>query len=270
MWSKTKKQGVIGGGVIAVVAIIITIIAVSPKTWEDNFTQWYIFIVAISNYLLILLVGILISVIIILEKKRRNFILRLISGDEYTDDFKKLLKSGNYPIVKIFGYTGEVVNNDLITYLDRYCSGIEIRYLHRSWIVEEKDEKVHNKMIEHSKIRPWNKSKSIKETAFKDWNSTLKRDIRYYEHQPIIKGAIFCDKYQKPTIAFINFQKWVYNPEDGGSVFKSVPSDMIKIDSKTNSKFQELTERINSQFEYEWRYSKTKEELTPKTSIIIK
>jgi hypothetical protein len=260
MWIKTRKKEIIGGGG-AIIAIIIAIIAVSPKIWTENFAQWYSLIVEISNYLLLLLVGILVLIIIvILNKKRNNFTLDIISGDEYIDDFHKLLKSANYPIVKIFGYTGEVVNNDLITYLDRYYSGIEIRYLHRNWIIEEQDENAHNRLIGHTK-RPWNKSKAIKKTALEDWNFTLTRSIRYYKHQPIIKGVIFCDKHQKPIIAYINFQKWIQFPENGGSVFKSVPSDMVKIDGKINDKIQELIERIDSQFEYEWCYGNTKEDI---------
>jgi hypothetical protein len=268
MWIKTKKKEVIGG-TVTVIAIVIAIIAVPPEIWEENFTKWYSFIVSKSNYLFTLVVGILISVIIIYarNRKKNNFMLCIISDDEYKDDFQKLLKSGNFPIVKIFGYTGEVVNNDLITYLDRYHSGIEIRYLHRNWIIEERDENIHNKIIKGTGIRLWNKSEAIKKTAFEGWNYTLIRTIRYYEHQPIIKGVIFCDRNQKPIIAYVNFQKWEPAPANGGSVFKSVPSDMIEINSKTNSKFQELIERINSQFEYEWHYGDTKERIYTKNSV---
>ena len=260
---RIKPRKEIIGGIATVIAFLIAIFAVPPLIWKENFAQWYSLTVTISNYLFLLLVGIFVlaTITIIQNRKKNNFLLRLISSNEYRDEFQKLLKSGNFTIVKIFGYTGEVVNNDLITYLDRYCSGLEIRYLHRNWEIEEKDEKIHNTIVEHGGIRPWNKSKTIKKTAFEDWNFILKREIRYYEHQPIIKGAIFCDKNKIPIIAFINFQKWIPIPENGGSVFKSVPSDMIKIDSKTNSKFHELVERINSQFEYEWRYSKTKEKI---------
>jgi hypothetical protein len=255
MWIKPNKDVI--GWIIAAIAIIIAIVAVSPSGWKENVTHWYSFI---SAYRWIFLIVILTPLIVNFLLKRK-MVLCLISSNKYLDEFHKLLKSGNYPIVKIFGYTGEVVNNDLITYLDRYSIGVEIRYLQRDWIVEEQDETAHNNIIATSSIRPWNKANAIKNMAFENWNFPLTRDIRYYKHQPIIKGAIFCDKNQQPIIAFINFQKWIPVPANGGSVFKSVPSDMIKINSKENSNFSELVERIDSQFEYEWRYGSTKEKI---------
>lgn len=45
------------------------------------------------------------------------------------------------------------------------------------------------------------------------------------------------------------------------SPVQKLPSDMLMMDSDENSVFQEIMERINSQFEYEWRFGKTQSDL---------
>lgn len=270
-----KKRGELIGTILAVLGILLAIFAIPPESWVSNFGIWGTYIRSTGIYVATFLIGVVFTIIIYqsINSRRNRSLLRVLSGDEYAKEFQNRLKSGKYPIVKIFGYTGEVVTNDLITYLDRYHSGLEIRLLHRNWIVEREDEDTHNRGIERLGFRLWDKSKAIKNLAVEDWEHPLKREIRYYSHQPILKGAVFCDANDKPLLVFLNFQKWVPLPVEGGSEFKSVPSDMIMLSKNENPVFQDIMERINTQFEYEWSFGKTKKDLieldsgSPKTPL---
>ena len=187
--------------------------------------------------------------------------LGIISGERYSELFQTYLKGGKYPIVKIFGYTGEVVSTDLITYLDRYRQNTEIRMLHRDPVIERRDENEHNANLVDSSIRHWNKAKAIERMCLEDWSFALRREIRYYIHQPIIKGTVFCTQSGAPMVVFFNFQKWEELPLSGGSQFKSVPSDMIFINEKCSKEARVIMERLNSQFDYEWAHGQTRQQM---------
>lgn len=186
--------------------------------------------------------------------------LSLIDENEYRNCFQALIKSAAYPVVKFFGYTGEVLSADLLTYLSRYSLNIEMRILQRNYVIEELDEQEHNARIP-ANIRPWNKSKAIKQMCYEVWNYSLKRTIRYYSHHPILKGCLFCNSEGRAIIGFVNFQRWDKMPSSGGSVFKSVPSDMIMLNPENNVNLEILLARLNSQFEYEWEHSLSQDEM---------
>ena len=184
----------------------------------------------------------------------------IIDESSYREYFQALIKEAKYPIVKFFGYTGEVLSSDLLTYIARYSLNIELRILQRNFVIEEKDEKIHNAKLPEG-IRPWSKSKAIKQMCYEKWEYSLKRTIKYYSHQPILKGTLFCNANGRAILGFINFQKWEEMPSSGGSVFKSVPSDMLLLNSQNNSRAEILLERVNSQFEYEWSHALSAEEM---------
>ena len=186
--------------------------------------------------------------------------ITLIEEDEYINVFQALIKEAKYPIVKFFGYTGEVLSADLLTYLSRYSLNIDLRILQRNYVIEEIDEKNHNEKLSPG-IRPWNKSKAIKQMCHEVWNYSLKRTIRYYSHQPILKGCLFCNDSGRAIIGFVNFQRYEPSPSTGGSVFKSVPSDMLMIKPENNVHVEILLDRLNSQFEYEWSHSLSQDEM---------
>ena len=186
--------------------------------------------------------------------------LSLIEEDEYRNYFQALIKEAAHPIVKFFGYTGEVLSSDLLTYLSRYSLNVELRILQRNYVIEELDEKEHNAKLPEG-IRPWNKSKAIKQMCEEAWNYSLKRTIKYYSHQPILKGCLFCNSEGRAIIGFVNFQQWDPYPSTGGSVFKSVPSDMIMVNPENNTHMEVFLNRLNSQFEYEWEHALTQEEM---------
>ncbi|OHE42023.1 MAG: hypothetical protein A2Y16_00090 [Tenericutes bacterium GWF2_57_13] len=193
--------------------------------------------------------------------QNRSSGIEVISEDSYKKIFNDFFVSGKYNKVKVFGYTGEVVNNDLITYADRYIDNIELYMLHRNPIIEQNDELIHNARLANSEIREWDKASSIIKLAKEKWKFQMKREIRYYPHQPIIKGALFCDEVGNPLSAFVNFILWVPVPQDGGSEFKSVPSDMIYISAVVQKKNRDILDRLNSQFDYEWNRGLTQTQL---------
>ena len=186
--------------------------------------------------------------------------LSIVEEPEYRNYFQSLMKQAKYPIIKFFGYTGEVLSSDLLTYISRYSLNIEMRILQRNYVIEERDEAEHNSKLPEG-IRPWKKTESIKRMCNEEWPYSLKRTIRYYSHQPILKGCLFCNSAGRAVIGFINFQKWEELPSAGGSVFKSVPSDMIMINPEENVHCEVLLERLNSQFEYEWKNSLSSTEM---------
>lgn len=193
--------------------------------------------------------------------KPKNKGIDIITEETYKQLFNDFFKSGKYRLVKIFGYTGEVVSNDLITYADRYIDHIELRLLHRNPFVEASCEKEHNQKIRSTGLREWDKSAAILKMAVEKWTFQLKREIRYYSHQPIIKGAIFCDESHEPIIGFLNAIAWVPTPPEGGSQFKSVPSDMIHLTAKRSRQAQDVLQRFNQQFDYEWMHGTTQDQI---------
>ena len=195
-----------------------------------------------------------------IDKSDLSYGISIIEENEYRTYFQALIKEAAHPIVKFFGYTGEVLSSDLLTYLSRYSLNMELRILQRNYVIEQIDEQEHNEKLPKG-IRPWNKAKAIKQMCNEVWNHSLKRTIRYYSHQPILKGCLFCNSEGRAIIGFVNFQQWVPLPSDGGSVFKSVPSDMIMINPENNTHLEVLLTRLNSQFEYEWAHSLTQDEM---------
>lgn len=192
--------------------------------------------------------------------------LPIINEREYQKAFSALIKSGDYPFVDFFGYTGQVLSSDLLTYADRYSLDLTLRILQRNYVIEDADEKHHNESISKG-LRPWAKAESIKRMCFEDWPYSMKRVIRYYAHQPILKGALFCNANKRAVIGFFNFQKWEEVPLSGGSEFKSVPSDMIFVDSRASKTHETLLERLQSQFEYEWAHALSQEEMKHYTGV---
>lgn len=259
------KKGELIGIIISIVGVLVAIFAISPESWRNNLIEWQDILVMFTREAILILCTVVITIIIYKKFFKSNIShesnIRIVSEKEYIEEFRELFSSGKYAVVKVFGYTGEVVTNDLFEYKDRYHRGTEIRFLHRNWIVEKSDEEAHNLEAKKHDIRPWVKAAAIREMAFRKWDSNpQRRIIRYYSHQPILKGVIFCDEARKPIISFINFQKWVPLPDEGGSVFKSVPSNMFVFEDLKPEHAHFLT-RLNSQFEYEWKHSKAKEDL---------
>lgn len=195
------------------------------------------------------------------KKKNENINFKVIQEVDYKKMFNEHFISGKYRTVKIFGYTGEVVSNDLLTYADRYIDYVELRLLHRNPFIEEVCQNEHNNRTKDMGLRLWDKYNAILKMALEKWTFKLKREIRYYSHQPIIKGSIFCNDVGEPVVAFINAISWIYTPEDGGSQFKSVPSDMIYLSVENNNYCLDIIKRFDQQFDYEWFNGKTQEEI---------
>jgi hypothetical protein len=124
-----------------------------------------------------------------IDKSDLSYGISIIEENEYRTYFQALIKEAAHPIVKFFGYTGEVLSSDLLTYLSRYSLNMELRILQRNYVIEQIDEQEHNEKLPQG-IRPWNKAKAIKQMCNEVWNHSLKRTIRYYSHQPILKGCL--------------------------------------------------------------------------------
>ncbi len=193
--------------------------------------------------------------------------IHIIDEHKYQEAFSRLIKSGNYPFVDFFGYTGQVLSSDLLNYSDRYSLDLTLRILQRNYVIEAEDEKRHNQKIGLSGIRPWEKAESIKKMCYEEWPYSMKRIIKYYSHQPMLKGTLFCNANKRAVIGFFNFQKWEEFPLSGGSEFKSVPSDMIFVDGRSNKKNEILLERLQSQFEYEWAHAISQSDMKNYTGI---
>lgn len=258
-----RPRGVlISGTLFATLGLFISLLANPPSMWKSSLQGWVGTLLPVGGYLVTLALGCAIGYSINFRATTNRKGARLINDEEYREQFRKLIKQRKYHVIKIFGYTGEVVTNDLIEYGDRYNSQLEIRLLQRNWLVEELDERAHNQRPEARGLRKWNKSDAIKRMAFGKWNHAMKREIRYYSHHPILKGAILCSPDDGKTVAFIGLLRWDPSPRDGGSVFKSVPGHMLMIHSDEGQSAKDIIDRIQSQFDYEWCHGLMAKEIT--------
>jgi hypothetical protein len=247
------------GLLLAIIGIIITLLAVSPDALSENWNKW-IKIPAIQTGLIFIL-GCLVSVVIFLlyiqkrEKQRLSENELFISSDKLDFEFTKLIESGKYNQVLIFGYTGETVF-DYIKYSTRYMDTLNIRVLNRDWDCELKDQTIHNSVIDSMKIRHWDKSKSIKHSAKIPWTFAAKRFVKYYKTQPSIKAIILIG--QQDYACFISFYHWIKIPITGGSPFKGRSLSMLHLTSGMSKDANNFIEYLISQFEYQWEISHLK------------
>lgn len=245
---------------LALAGVLVAVMAVPPEAWSASLQGWARVIREIGPYVLAALAGIVLGGLLVRPHKQRDGV-RGIASDDYCKEFRRCLASREFTVIKIFGYTGEVVINDLLQYADRYDRTVEVRMLHRNWAIEAKDELSHNRRPEVAGRRPWQKAESIRALGSTPWKHSLRRYILYYSHQPILKGSIFVASGSEHRVAFFGFLYWDPLPEDGGSQFKSVPGGMLAVDSNNGPFSRDVIRRIESQFEYEWRHGKRAEEI---------
>jgi uncharacterized membrane-anchored protein YhcB (DUF1043 family) len=262
---KRGKTSAVAGGVVTVGGLLIAILTVPPNAWGQDLHGWADVIRPTVFYVATATVALLVGVFCGRLMHRAapassNRDPSLLDHEEYVSAFRAALESGRYNVVKVFGYTGEVVSNDLIRFSDRYRSDLELRVLSRSWLVEKTDEDMHNQQAVRSGMRPWKKADSIKSQAIASWNHSLRRLARYYSHQPTFKGCLLCEPDGPATAAFVGWLRWSPLPRSGGSQFKSVDVPVLLL-SAADPKQQRLIEALESQFDYEWAHAATAEEL---------
>jgi hypothetical protein len=158
----------------------------------------------------------------------------------------------------VFGYTSEVVFNDFIQFADRYRPDLDLRILNRDWTVEKKDEARHNIGAQRAGVRPWKKSDAIRAFALEPWPHTMRRNIRYYRHQPILKGVLLCGSDNGASVGFVGFVHWQNTQPGGGSQFKSESLTVVHVTSETEEG-RLLLGALESQFDYEWLQARTAE-----------
>jgi len=177
----------------------------------------------------------------------------LVDAVTYRKAFQREIATDEFRLVKVFGYTGETVLNDLFNYEDRYKKNLSVRMLERNWVVEMQEEKLHNERPENQSRRPWDKSSAIRESAQKSLTSPheMKPECRYYREAPHIKGVILCSEDHVPQKAFISFFDWEALPKKGGSQFKGLPDAYIELGAEDEQQ-HELLRAANSQFDLMW------------------
>ncbi len=247
------------GSVATVCGLLLAVLAIPPDQWAASLRTWADQIRPLAPYLLGLVVGSGLTALIFRSRMKKP--IKILDVNAYVSMFRRDFDSRQFDLVKIFGYTGEVVGNDLIRYEDKYRTDVEIRLLHRNWLIERSDEDAHNAITAARGVRPWRKWKAIRDVGTQPWLHALRRNIRYYSHQPIVKGALLRSRDSGRTVAYLGFLQWQQDPTDGGSQFKSVPSPVIRLDSGSGRDEAELIERLESQFEYEWRRGSRAEDL---------
>ncbi len=173
--------------------------------------------------------------------------------------FRESIEKGDISLIKVFGYTGEVVLNNLMRYEDRYRGGVELRLLHRNWVREREDEQRHNAMPSASRSRPWRKSEQIRQAAVAPWDHALAREIRYYEHPPVIRGVVLCGAGDRRE-AFVTFLNWTPTPEAGGSPHKGAGLSMLHVPGETDGQ-RNVIRYLESQFDREWAAALTRDEM---------
>ena len=236
----------------------VAVVALTPQQWSEQLSQWRGAIGSTGLMILCLIGGAALGAVghrlyslyfAPGHTDNQDAGVRLISAAEYEAEVRSLIESEHYRVIKIFGYTGETVLADLFRFDDRYRGNLEIRFLHRNWVIEADDEARHN--ASHPDVRPWKKSDAIRALAAEDWEHPLRRQFRYYGRQPFVKGMILCKPRGQGRIAYVSFFRWVENPDEGGSVFKGTGMSLMALadDSDLGKNF---IDNLDSQFEYEW------------------
>jgi hypothetical protein len=247
----SRALKVIGG----LLAALITVLALTPEQWSEHLTQWRVALGGTGLAALCLLGGCALGVVGHRLYAARSATplssdgIRIISAEDYESEVRDLIKSEVYPVIKVLGYTGETVLTDLFRFDDRYRGNLEVRFLHRNWLVERYDESTHNEKYEN--LRPWKKSEAIRTLAYEDWEHPLRRQFRYYYRQPIVKGMILCKPRGQGRVAYVSFFQWVERPEEGGSEFKGTGMSLISLTDNTELG-KNFIDNLESQFEYEW------------------
>jgi hypothetical protein len=243
------------GPVVGGIGVILALVALTPREWADRLAAWRFPL----SILAALLLGV--SVWSWFYRTIRDDHALIIDGERYAAIYQELVTSGRFKVIKVFGYTGETVMSDLMRFKHRYESSLEFRFLHRSWIAEARDEQSHNESPMGQGRRRWSKSGAIQSFGIAEWNFPSRRDVRYYGHHPILKGVLFCnDADTAPAKAILTFQYWVPSPPEGGSVFKGADQYAIYLHQRSNAT-RALLHYLNTQFDYEWYYGKTADDL---------
>ncbi len=256
------KEIAISGTMLAVIGFTISLLASPPEQWKTSIEGWKKAVGPAGGYVLILIAGLLVGFWARTFLKPVDRGVQLLDDKEYRDQFRKCLAEGKFTLVKVFGYTGEVVMTDLIEYNDRYKGDLEVRLLQRDWLIEKHDEEMHNQRPENHELRKWDKSRAIRAMAHQEWPHSMKRIIRYYSHQPILRGAMLSAQDSEESVAFIGLIRWEPAPTRGGSVFKSVPGHVLMVPSSLGRAAKDIIDRLNTQFEYDWRHGSTAAEVT--------
>lgn len=251
-----KIKNNIIGSIIGVISVLAAIIAIPQKILSENitiisnkFSNNYGIVMPIIAFIL----GLFISYIYI----KYTFKVQVdTKGDKnvltfrnFENSFQKIVKNGDIDEIKVFGYTSETFY-DYFKYALRYNENLGLKILNRSWLAEKIDEELHNEKISSLNLRLWKKSVSIEHHAKKPWDFLTKRDVKYYDLPPIIKGVIL--KGKRTTVVYFSFYEWVEIPSIGGSQFKGTDTNMIFLE-KLNENHIEIIDNLESQFDMIWK-----------------
>lgn len=259
MKKRLQTVAEIEGIALGLFAILVAVLALTPEEWSTRLEIWRTFLGPKVVLILTLLAGLLSGIELTLfiqgraEKKRPH----LITAALYQDEVRKFIDSGHYRILKVFGYTGETVWADLMRFGDRYRE-LEVRMLHRNWTSEAFDERAYNQDIKQGRL--WSKSAEIRRFGMQPWPHALKRFVRYYSHQPILKGIILCKPLGEGRVVFLSCYHWIARPAEGGSPFKGADMQMLMMDDEMPGA-RRFIDYIESQFDYEWENSPTPQQL---------
>jgi len=183
---------------------------------------------------------------------------KVLDDEGHRRRFRAALEDGHITTVKMFGYTGETSLVDLLDYNDRYRP-ITVRMLLRNWLVERAEQDKHNARPDTSESRPWDKADAIKKIAVEKWPHAMRREMRFYDGNPVIKASILL-KDNRPVTAFVSFFCWKEVPDNGGSPFKGVPRGVVQLDA-SNPNEAAILEYLDSQFELAWRCARSREQI---------
>lgn len=184
--------GVLGTGYTA---LVVTVLAVRPGEWKDNLNEWGI----ILGLPLVFAAGIGSVLLVQWWNSRREMepgnaenvngaVFSLMTQEDYQKEAESLLEADSArKIVKVFGYTGGREVLDILGTNVEDQRNLEVRFLHRNWLVEREDETQHNS-TNPDLPRPWHKSNEIQGKLTESLKQRMRRTFMYYRHQPCIKS----------------------------------------------------------------------------------
>lgn len=254
-----KRAAQVAGGLAT---IGLAVVAVSPTTWGDTLSEWLAIAGDYWPIVVAVIGGFILGAIAprLLWERDQDSDLVVLDATDSEHLFQERLRAGSFVLLKVFGYTGEVVQTNMLRYEDRYRGEVELQMLHRNWLVEGKEEIEHNASPSARASRPWNKSAKIKSTALDAWDHQLNREIRYYSRDPMIRGVVLCGPRLEDREAFVTFLRWNQFPPEGGSPHKGAGLATIYIPGASAGQ-QSIISYLESQFDREWAKARTAEDL---------
>ena len=200
------------------------------------------------------------------KKSLVPFVVNENTSERMKDWLKKHVSTGYYDHLYVLSYTNETLHSEIKSF------ELHVKSLARNWVVEKQAEGLFNK-ANPDRPREWEKNEAIKHSAFllEDHQNSFKCKScvqRFYEGEPLFKGAILWSSTSDRAVAYLGLYKWNPKREDGGSPYQGMR--WVSMDLSSHDPIQkEFIVSVKSRFDLLWENSKTYDEVKEQEEQVI-